>query len=114
MQHRIPNRDLYIKCIDLTQNLRRKDKNQDNRLKSRRNTHSELLLNNLRYHKKNQCQDAQEHIMIIPQEKLAYNRQYHHRHQHDFYLCPLLPYFHYLSSNLLFLNLILFYRIHYN
>src|SRR5699024_11105753 len=77
MEHRIPEREHQVKLADLPEDLRRKDKEQDNDLQRGGQLHLERHLHKARDHKEQQGQRTKEHVLIIAVQKLE-----HHHHDH--------------------------------
>src|SRR5699024_10118400 len=96
VEHSVPEGKHQVEFTDLSEDLRRKYKDQDDDLQGGRQFHLECHLYEAWRHKKHQGQHAEEHILIIPGQEL----QHHHHNDkkpqdkiHD-KRAPVFPQFH--------------------
>lgn len=77
MQNGIPKRNADVEGVDLAQNLRREDEQQDDRLEEVRELDVERVLEKRGDEQEHEGEDAQHHVLIVPQERRAHERYEH-------------------------------------
>ena len=83
MQDRVPKRDADVKGVNLAQDLRGEDEQQDDRLEQVGQFDIEGVLKEGRHQQKHKGEDAQHHVLVMADKRRAHKRDEHEGAQYE-------------------------------